>query len=130
MVWTEPGPGWPRELGQFENICAEDQSKTAKLRFLYGLKYQGLYLLRIKDYIRCCKGTRTHVSFLYFLRVINLVFLFYCILVFGILLLPYSFRYRIIASYHRTVCHRLTLRSSLLNQLFVKEISGSNQDYV
>lgn len=73
MVWTEPGPGWPRELGQFENICAEDQSKTAKLRFLYGLKYQGLYLLRIKDYIRCCKGTRTHVSFLYFLRVINLV---------------------------------------------------------
>ena len=59
-----------------------------------------------------------------------LILLYFGIRYFVALLLSYSFRYRIIASYHRIVCHRLTLRSLLLNQLFVKEISGSNQDYV
>ena len=33
-----------------------DFSKTVKLRFLYGLRYQGLYFVRIKDSLRCCKA--------------------------------------------------------------------------
>ena len=35
-----------------ESFSAEGFSKTVKLRFLYGLRYQGLYCLRIKDSIR------------------------------------------------------------------------------
>ena len=33
-----------------------DFSKTVKLRFLYGVRYQGLYFVRIKDSLRCCKA--------------------------------------------------------------------------
>ena len=47
-----------------EVFATEGFSKTVKLRFFYGLHYQGLYFFRIKDSIRCCKGTKdTDVSF-------------------------------------------------------------------
>ena len=48
-------------VGAFKKSFTEGFNKTVELRFLYGLRYQGLYFLRIKNSIRYCKGTRTQM---------------------------------------------------------------------
>ena len=46
----------------FKNVFTEGVIyERVKLRFLYGLRYQGLYFLRIKNSVRCCKGSRTQM---------------------------------------------------------------------
>ena len=48
VVWTEPGAGCDYAVDLVANVLAAEFSNKLKLRFLYGLRYRGLYFYGLR----------------------------------------------------------------------------------